>query len=286
MALGTRHDVEPPERPVIVVCLDGWIDAGFAGATAAETLLESLPMRTLVTYDGEDLIDQRARRPRLRVDDGRRGPLTWQEPRLVVGKDRSDKGVALLVGPEPDYHWRAFSREVVGLAKELDAPMLIALGAFPAATPHTRPIRLASVSTDLELVHRVGFVPGSIDVPAGISDAIFAEAANAEIASIGLWARMPHYLSGTPYPQGAVVLLEGLIELAGLDLDITDLQVQAREARDRVDELIAASDEHTDMVRQLESQPDRPVASTFEEELPSGEEIAAELERYLRGELS
>src|ERR1700728_4835489 len=166
-----RHPgVDLPEQPVVVVALEGWIDAGFAAQSAVAALLELVESEPLVTFGAAELLDQRARRPRLRIDDGVRGGLNWQDPVLRVGVDRLGSGVAFLVGPEPDYHWKSFAGGVGDLLISMKARLVVCLGGFPAATPHTRPMRLAATASDPALVHKIGFVPGSIDVPAGIAE--------------------------------------------------------------------------------------------------------------------
>lgn len=286
MTYAVRHHVDPPERPVLVLALDGWIDAGFAAATALAAILTDSSTEPYATFNGDDLIDQRARRPRLRLEDGVRSEVSWPEPVMLVGRDRIGTGMALLIGPEPDYRWRPFTTEVVGMARELNVRMVVGLGAFPIAAPHTRPIKLAATASDAKLAERVGFVHGSIDVPSGIGEVIGHACAQAGIPSVGLWARVPHYVAAMPYSPAAVALIGGLSEVAGITIGTDALQESAEEARRQVDELIAQSEEHQTMVRQLEEQFDAggELSLGFDDDLPTGDEIASELERYLRGE--
>ena len=291
MPLVERYDAEVPEQPVLVVAMEGWIDAGFAAATALATLLEATTTSRLASFSGDELVDHRARRPRLRIDDGVRREIVFSEPELLVGTDRLGAGLLLLVGPEPDYRWRRFAAEVAALAVELGARLVVGLGAFPAGAAHSRPVGLAATASSPELARAVGFIPGSLDVPAGIGEVVGEACSRAGIPSIGLWARVPHYVSAMPFPAGAVALLEGLGALTGLVLDTEELRRDAEEARRRVDGLIAESPEHTEMVRQLEAQADAgedeagTIGELSEAQLPSGDELAAELERYLRGEV-
>jgi hypothetical protein len=286
MSLVERHGVVPPERPVLVVALDGWIDAGFAAATAMGTLLEQIDMERYATFDADELVDHRSRRPRIRIDDGIRADITWSEPQLMVGVDRLGLGVAALVGPEPDYHWKAFVSAVTDLAMDLDVRLVVGLGGFPTATPHTRAVRLASTASDEALARQIGFIPGSIDVPAGIGDIIGSDCAAAGIPSVGLWARVPHYVAGMAFAPAALALLDGLSAVSGIVIDCDELRDSADAGRHRIDELIAQSSEHVAMVRRLEEQVDEgdELELPGDAQLPSGDEIAAELERYLRGE--
>ena len=190
-------------------------------------------------------------------------------------------------GVEPAHRWKAFSRGVVDLALEFGVRLIAGLGAYPAPVPHTRPSGLASTATSRELADQVGHVGGTIAVPAGVQAAIEERAGEVGVPAVGLWAQVPHYASAMPYPGGAVALIEGLTSLTGLVLEPRGLTEPAAATRARIDELIAQSDEHREMVAQLERQADEmasDVALLGDGPLPSGDELAAEVERFLRGE--
>jgi proteasome assembly chaperone (PAC2) family protein len=284
--LATIHNWPNLERPVLVVAMEGWVDAGLAAATAAVNLLGAMPNELVATFDADELIDYRARRPTLRIVNGVDTDLRWAAIRLLAATNRTGRGVAVLIGPEPDMRWHRFVAEVVGLASRLEVQMVIGLGAFPAPVPHTRPVRLVGTSTDPELAARVGFLPATIDVPSGVQGALEFAFGEAQIPAVGLWARVPHYASAMPYPAASAALLDGLARLAEIELDTSALHTAAASTLQQIEQLIAGSEEHAALVRQLESQQDREegLAATAFGDLPSGDELAAELERFLRGE--
>jgi hypothetical protein len=276
-----------PPSPVLVVALDGWVDAGLAGGTAMASLLEAVETWPYAVFDSEELLDQRARRPKLKIADGINEGLEWPRVILSVGADRLGSGIAMLAGPEPDMRWQSFSDAVAELATALEVRLMVGFGGFPAAAPHTRPVKLAATSSSSQLSQKIGFIPGAIDVPAGIQAVIELACSKAGIPSVGLWARVPHYVAAMPFPAASVVLLDGLASLSGLVIDSHVLTEAADAAREKVDELIAQSSEHQEMVRQLEQQIDElegTPAMPDDRTVPSGDEIAAELERYLRGQ--
>lgn len=279
------RDIEV-DRPLLVLGLEGWFDSGFGAAGAVAGLMATIEARTIVRFDADTYIDHRARRPLLRIVDGRLTSLTWPNIRLRHGRDRSGHDVLVLCGPEPDMHWHDFADDVVGLAQRFDVRVGIAFGAYPSAAPHTRPIRIIAAGKDEELVRQVGFVPGTIDVPAGAQSMLEIALADAGIPTVGLWAQVPHYLSATPFPPASAALLDELTSVAGLDLDLDEIHGADTVARQRIDELIANSDEHRELVGQLEAQYDEMASSNpiRTSQLPTGDEIAAELERFLRGE--
>jgi predicted ATP-grasp superfamily ATP-dependent carboligase len=274
------------ERPVLVIGLDGWVDAGYAGATAVNALLESVPHEVLATFDSDALLDQRSRRPVLRISHGAHGALTWPEIRLLFATETGGRSLLVLAGPEPDMRWHEWTDEVVALGLRLGVEMVVGLGAFPAPVPHTRPVRLAATASTAELAGRVGFLPATMDVPAGAQAVLEVAFGQAGVPSIGVWARVPHYASGTPYPEASAALLDELSKLTSVGIDTAALHRAGDSARDQIQALIEASEEHSAMVRQLEAQHDAELGLSATEftNLPTGDELAAELERFLRGE--
>lgn len=274
------------ERPALVLGLEGWVDAGYAAATAVNALLESARHELVATFDADALLDQRSRRPVLRVSHGVHGGLTWPELRLLAATDTGGRSLLVLAGPEPDLRWHEWSQEVVALGLRLGVELVVGLGAFPAPAPHTRPVRLAATASNEELAGRVGFLPATMEVPAGAQAVLEVAFGEAGVPSIGVWARVPHYAAATPYPEASAVLLDKLADLTGLTIDTDALREAGRKARDQIQALIEASEEHSAMVRQLEQQQDNELGLSATEftHLPTGDEIAAELERFLRGE--
>ena len=273
-------------EPVLVYALEGWIDAGLGAGTALSTLLTTIPTENLATFDTEYFIDQRARRPVARIIDGVTTELTWPEIQLRYGRDHDGADLIFLVGPEPDFHWSDFVEAVTDAASRFDVRLVVGLGAFPAPTPHTRPVKVIGTAPEASanLLALVGTVQGELEVPAGISAALELGFADVGIDVVTLWARVPHYVASMPYPQAAASLIEGLSRIAGLTLDASSLRAAADEARIRVDDLVTNNPEHSSMVEQLEEVADENEGTSLGDEVPSGDELAAELERFLRGE--
>jgi hypothetical protein len=278
------HEQPQLDDPVLVVMLLGWIDAGTAGATAMGVLQGELAGRRIATFDGDTFIDYRARRPLLQLREGVNTNLVWPELRLDAARDPEGHDVLLLTGHEPDMAWHLFCDAMVGLAADLGVRKAVGLGAYPFAAPHTRPSRLSITAATPEVAATVPYLRNSVDVPAGIEAALERRFAEADIPALGLWAQVPHYVANYPYPAAAVSLLQGLREVAGVSVSGTALADEATAHRQQLDTLVANSDEHVTMVHQLEqvydaeseSQPD------ISGPLPTGDELAAELERYLR----
>lgn len=279
------HDHRALESPVLLLATESWVDAGFGAQGAIAAVLKKIPTEAVATFTADELIDFRARRPTARISDGVLLGLNWPKIQLRAGQDSAGRSVLVLVGPEPDMAWHAFVRAVVGLSQELGVRLVVSLGAYAAPVPHTRPVRLTAIATVAELAAQVGAVAGSTEVPAGIQSALQEGFAAEGIPAIGIWARVPHYLAALPYPAASAALVETLATVAGLELDTEELHVAAVSVAAQIDEVLAGSAEHRELVRGLEAVFDGEAASSLDfSNLPSGDELAAELERFLRGE--
>ncbi len=273
--------IDQPEldSPVLVMVLKGWIDAGLGADGAADVLLAELDHHTVARFDADALLDWRARRPTMRLVDGINTQLSWEETELSWAKDASGNDVLLLLGNEPDHAWLAFSEQVIDLSLDLGTRMVVGLGAFPTPVPHTRPPLLAASASTENLAQ--GLLQNSVEVPSGVQGMIERRAALRGLPAIGLWAQVPHYVAAMPYPPASLALLQGANRIAGLDLPLGELPMHAEASRGRIDELIAQNPEHTAMLHQLEEQADHQATST-QMSATSGDELAAELERFLR----
>ncbi len=273
------------DAPVMVVMLSGWIDASGAAAAAMATVQEEWAVRPLATFDGDTFIDYRARRPTMELREGVNVRLLWADIELHVGHDSDGHDVLTLSGPEPDSQWRRFADVVSTLAVDMGVRQMIALGAYPFATPHTRDPRLSSSSPSGDVVASVAYLKNSVDVPAGMGAVLEHAFTDKGVPSLGIWAQVPHYVSAMSYPAATLALLTGLHDVAGLAVDAAAIRQETIVQRQRLDQLVASNDEHRAMVGQLEELYDQAQEQTDllgTDGIPTGDELAAEFEQFLR----
>jgi len=270
--------------PVLVVMLTGWIDASGAAAAAMMTLQEKSSVRPLATFDSDSFIDYRARRPTMELRDGVNVRLVWADIEMSIGRDHVGHDVLTLSGPEPDSQWRRFADVVSTLAVDLGVTKMVALGAYPFAAPHTRDPRLSMSSPSAEVVAGVAFLKNSIDVPAGMGAVLEHAFVDKGVPALGIWAQVPHYVSAMSYPAATLALLNGLQEVAGVQVDSAAVRQETVIQRERLDQLVAGNDEHLAMVNQLEELYDNQQESGLlgAAGIPTGDELAAEFEQFLR----
>jgi hypothetical protein len=241
-------------------------------------------VRPLATFDGDAFIDYRARRPTMELRDGVNVRLVWSEIELGVGTDSDGNDILTLSGPEPDSQWRRFADVTSTLAVELGVSRMVAMGAYPFATPHTRDPRLSTSSPSPELVADLAYLKNSIDVPAGMGAVLEHAFVDKGVPALGIWAQVPHYVSAMSYPAATLALLNGLHEVAGVRIDATAIRQETIIQRQRLDQLVAGNDEHRAMVNQLEELYDsqQQTGMLGAAGIPTGDELAAEFEQFLR----
>ena len=284
--------LEQLDRPVLVQALDGFVDAGSATSLARTHLLEALPSQIVAVFDHDQLHDYRARRPPMVFAEDH-----WESyaaPSLALHLLHDETGVPflLLAGPEPDAQWERFVAAVQQLVEHFGVRLTVGLNAIPMALPHTRPVGVIAHSRDKELV--AGYEPwiGKVQVPASAGHLLEHRLAEAGHASAGFAAHVPQYVSQAEFPAASVVLLREVGRLAGLTLPLADLEAAAVRTRAAIDEQVAGSPEVGAVVAALEQQSDAFVAgrgklrddgSLLDDagELPSADELGAELERFL-----
>lgn len=284
------------DDPALVVALDGWTDAGEGGTVAADALREAFPPLRIGAFPSDALYDYRDRRPTLSIRQGELGDPEW--PELVVELLTPSSGPPLLLvgGPEPDLAWGSVSSDLVELAATVGAGRYVGLGSVPGPLPHTRPVQLLCTSTDHELRERIGRPHEDVTVPSSCQVVIEAELARAGIETLGLWARIPHYVAGE-YPEAARTLLEQLSSHLGTPVDLTGFDDEVADNRARLDIAAQGSEEVREHVEQLEQlydaerEAERLSTTTqqssspmiTEEQVPSADDLAAEIERFLQG---
>lgn len=274
--------------PVLIHALEGFSDAGHAVRLAAAHLKGALDSELVASFAIDDLLDYRSRRPLMtfKVDHF----TDYDDPELNLYALRDSLGTPflLLAGMEPDLQWERFVTAVRLLAERLGVRRTIGLGAIPMAVPHTRPVTMTPHSNNRDLIADHQPWVGEVQVPSSASNLLEFRMAQHGHEAVGFTVHVPHYLAQTDYPAAAEALLEQVASSASLQLPLQALHEAAAVVRSKIDEQVEASPEVAQVVEALENQYDAFVAAqenrsllARDEELPSGEELGAEFERFL-----
>jgi proteasome assembly chaperone (PAC2) family protein len=286
VADGLQWEDEPQElrHPVLVAGFEGWNDAADASSAAAQWLTQHGEGATrIAAIDPEEHFDFQGRRPHIELVGGVTRSVTWPENAFFTVR-RDDRDLVVLRGIEPSYKWKSFCRAVLTVARDTNCEMVVTLGALLADVPHTRKARVTGASTDTALVERLGLATSRYEGPTGIVGVLHDQCRAASIPSVSLWAPVPHYLAAPPNPPAQLALLERLGALCELDLDLGRLERTAEAWREKVNEVTAADDDVRGYVETLEERFDDEAGSddSWGANLPSGDELASEVERFLR----
>ena len=278
----TEHSKVSLRNPILIAAFRGWNDAGEAATYAAIHLSRVWSATKVASIDPEDFYDFQAIRPQVELVDGETRRITWPSNEFSAAVlSHAERDVLLLVGTEPNTKWKTFSKLVVDVARRHDVQLVITFGALLADVPHSRPVHITGTAVDKALIERLDLVRSRYEGPTGIVGVLHDAFAASGIPSASLWAAVPHYLAVSPTPKAALALVEKATELIGASADIDDLLGATAAYEDRVAEIVSTEDDVQAYVQLLEERSDDR-EELDPDDLPSGDALAAELERYLR----
>ena len=285
---------DPAEQPVLIHALQGFVDAGAAAALAMSHLLAALESRPVAHFDVDQLLDYRSRRPLMSFRQDRFTAVEMPQLALHAVRDSVGTPFLVLTGPEPDVQWERFVAAVQHLVERFGVRLTVGMHGIPWAAPHTRPIGLTPHANDRSLIAGRPRWVGDVDVPGHAGALLELRLGEQGHSAMGFTAHVPHYLSGTEFPPASIALLEAVAEATGLDLPLQSLRDAGSAVLTDIDAQVTASEETQTAVHAMERQYDA-VASgrTLEgpgllspslpaEEMPDGDALAADFERYLR----
>lgn len=277
------------DGPVLIHALEGFADAGHAVALAATHLREALDCELVATFDADELIDYRSRRPMISFTGEKFDGI--EMPRLTMHAlvDNAGTGFLLLDGSEPDLRWDQFTTAIAALAERFGVSQVVGMNAIPMAVPHTRPSGVIGHGSDTAALGDMPRWGNEMKLPASASMLLELRLAEAGYRTVGLSAHVPHYLAQTNYPAASAALLAALGQVSGLNLPIAALENAATKVSEQIEEEVRGNAEISTVVTALEQQydaymkakADRELLAADENDLPSGDELGAEFEKFL-----
>jgi proteasome assembly chaperone (PAC2) family protein len=266
-------------RPFLVVAFEGWSDAGDAATSAVAYLKSQWDGVDFASIDPEDFFDFQAHRPMVKLNDAEIREIVWPSTEFSYASvPGTERDVVLLSGIEPSMRWSTFTSLVLDVARTVDAELVVGLGALLAGRPHTRPIRVTGTATTPELATRFGLATPRYEGPTGILGVLMDACRRTDLDAVTLWGWVPHYLSGTPSPGAALSLLQRLSALLDVPISLSDLEERTRSHSGRVEDAVRSDPDIAATVEDLERQADAEDMS----DMPSADDLAAEVERFLR----
>jgi proteasome assembly chaperone (PAC2) family protein len=280
-----RWEAEAPElrEPVLVAAFAGWNDAASAATTALEAIAVSLSADRVAEIDPEEFYDFQVARPTIRMAGGETREVDWPQNSVFVARPpNAERDLVIVSGIEPNLRWRTFASAILEAAERLDVEMVVTLGALLADVPHTRSVPITGLASDPELVERLGLSRSNYEGPTGIVGILHDACRRRELTSASLWAAVPHYVAAVPNPKAALALLRRLEGFTGIAIEASDLEDAMERFETQVDRAVAANPEIEELVRRLETEyEDEPVLGQGQD-VPSGDSIARDFQRFLR----
>jgi len=277
-----ESDPPPLRSPVLVASFSGWNDAASAASTALGAIAAALDTELVARIDPEEFFDFQANRPTIEITDGQMEGVAWPDNLIVAAKaEEAERDLLLISGTEPSTRWRTFSNAVLDVAERCGVESVVTFGSLIADVAHTRPVPITGLATEDEMIEQLGFEDVSYEGPTGVLGVFHGACRERGMSAASLWAAVPHYAAAVPNPKAGLALLRRLEGMIGIAVEATELEEAAASFEKQVTQAVAANPEIKEMVERLEEQQDE-VAGFTQEDVPSGDAIAQEFQRFLR----
>jgi proteasome assembly chaperone (PAC2) family protein len=268
--------------PAMVCAFQGWNDAGDAASSAVSFLASALEARRFARIDSEEFYDYQASRPCVRFNEAKEREIVWPAVEVLeAAAPRAPRDLVLVQGVEPSMRWRAFSSNLIDLAEALGVQVVVCLGALLGDVPHTRPVAMTGHASDPSLLERLGMQSSTYEGPTGIVGVLHAACVAAGLPSASLWAGVPHYVAAAANPKAALALIRRVEGLVGVSVDVSELETAAAEYERQVGLAVQSDPDIQAFVERLE-QATEPNSEASPEDVPSGDILAREFQRFLR----
>ena len=265
-------------RPVLIVAFKGLFDASGSATSALEWLIEKSESENIGEIDSETFFDFTQERPLISFDKNGERTLTWPKNKIVTIKTNgNERDLLAISGIEPHLRWRTFSKLLIEIVNKSNAESVLTLGSMVGMTPHSRPLTVTGSSTNPELAERLHLEKPSYQGPTGIVGVLHDALDRSKIPVISLRVSVPHYVPDSPNPKATRALLRRFEQVTGVTTEYEELDGPAADWQKQVDAAVASDDEITAYVTRLETAIDED-----ENLLPSGDDLAAEFEAFLR----
>jgi predicted ATP-grasp superfamily ATP-dependent carboligase len=266
----------------MLCAFQGWNDAGDAASSAVSFLASALGARRFARIDSEEFYDFQANRPCIQFNDANKREIVWPTVEVFEAPaPRAPRDLVLVQGVEPSMRWRAFSSHLVDLAEALGVQVVVSLGALLGDVPHTRPVAMTGYSSDPVLVERLGMQTSTYEGPTGIVGVLHSACTEAGLPSASLWAGIPHYVAAAANPKAALALVRRVEGLIGVSVDVSNLESAAADYERQVGFAVQSDPDIQAFVERLEQAAESEEENSSEE-VPSGDILAREFQRFLR----
>jgi proteasome assembly chaperone (PAC2) family protein len=269
--------------PAIICAFSGWNDAGDAASAALTFIGESLKAERFARIDPEDFYDFQSTRPQISFDGQGKREITWPGIEIFAARvPRAPRDLILVQGPEPSMRWGSFCQHIIDLAEALGTQLVVTMGALLADVPHSHPVSITGLASDAGLVDKLSVPETTYEGPTGIVGVLHTACSDAGLPSASLWASVPHYVAAAPNPKAALALVRKIESLVAVSVDATDLENATGDYERQVSRAVQSDPEVQAFVERLEEAAGQDTTALGPGDLPSGDTIASEFQRFLK----
>jgi proteasome assembly chaperone (PAC2) family protein len=274
-------DIAPLRNPVMLVALRGLFDIGGVATSALDWMLKERDALVIADIDPDPFFDFTQERPEQFIDEDGEKQIRWPENEfMIIRYPEGARDMIVLNGIEPHVSWNTFTQCVVTVAQGLGCNLVVSLGAAAEQVPHTRVPLVVGSTTNEDLAMRLGLSRPQYQGPTGVAGVMLDALDRAGIPSVSLRVGVPHYLMHAQHPKSAAALLQHLQHVLGIPTDHTNLVDEMSRWQELHDAAVEGDPEASAYVKMLERRHDQLIEKT----LASGDDLAAELEEFLRGQ--
>lgn len=275
---------QPRERWLVAA----WPGMGQVATTAAIYMLSKLKMHQVGEFTARELFELET----VEVNSGLLHAAKLPRSRLFLWMNPlGNRDIVVFLGEaQPPTGKLALCERLLSQARTLGVNRFFTFSAMATDMPPNHPSRTFGVASDpasladLSRHHVSVLAEGTI---AGLNGVALAAAAEAGLPATGLLGEMPGLAAQIPYPSAAAAVLKVFRELAGVPLDLSELeeygrsmQVQLSQVYEKVREVLG--EEETAEESQSESAESKSVEPAAPEHPVLADEDAERIERLFR----
>lgn len=275
----------------LVVALQGYADAGQAVMNSGTHLLQALDNELVASFNIDELIDYRSRRPGITLDLNTIIDKEQMNLDLHLLRDQNQEPFLLLAGLEPDLKWSAFSDAILQLCRRLNVDRVVSLYSAPMTVPHTRPLVISAHASDPNTIIDFTKWDARMIIPGAAALETELKLSRNGFETIGFTAHVPHYIASSDYPEATLNLLESVSRVIDREFPLGTLRNDIARVQQQLTNQVEDSMEIAQVVQALEAQYDAEVERRQRrrdnnllqpgQDIPTGEELGAEFEAFL-----
>ena len=275
------ESIAPLRNPVMLVALQGLFDIGNVATSALDWMIKERDATIVADIDPDPFFDFTQERPQAYIDDDGDRQIRWPENEfMIIRYPEGSRDLVILNGIEPHFAWSTFAGCIGTVARDLGCNLVVSLGAAAEQVPHTRVPLVVGSTTNAELAERLGLGRPQYQGPTGVAGVMLDALDREGIPNISLRVGVPHYLMNAQHPKSAAALLQHLQHVLGIPTDHTNLVDEIGRWQELHDAAVEGDPQAAAYVSMLERRHDQ----SIERSIPSGDDLAAELEEFLRGQ--